>query len=181
MREMHRLKPDADAPQITLFDDQNELCQELGAVGSHGYFDPATNTIYATPQSLPHEIAHFKDFKSGRMLRPEEITDPEGRDRARIRNEIVAVLYAWKKNADVRILLKHEKLFLDWFHYVLEKGQIPFEDNFKSWRFQLIQDCSDWLVSADNTDFLRLAGFFHHYLESTPLALRRFPAHNFRP
>ena len=152
-----------DCPEIFLFETSAELQAHLGIQNTHGLYETASKKIYATPESLAHEFAHFRDHESGRYQFPNHFKEPRLKDQARIRNEIVAVLFSWQKTANLKGLLSHEKDFLDWFHYQQDKTSGSNDKDFKSWKFREIQDYAEWVSSSSH--FPKLRHIFSHYLD----------------
>lgn len=154
---MERIPKNGDEPEIYLFESAKELSEYLGHACTHGMYDPQANRIYATWSSLPHEIAHYKDFQSGKM-KSEEISD-------RLRNELVAVLYSWQKQSNPNNFLQHEKEFLEAFYYLLETDGLKLDRPFEELSFKQIQSIADQLASHENPLVEKLVHLFGHYLD----------------
>lgn len=135
----------------------------LGIQNTHGLYETIGKRIYATPDSLAHEFAHFRDHQSGRYQFPKAAKEPKAKEQARIRNEIVAVLFSWQKTAKISSLLPHEKDFLDWFHYQHERAETKNSKEFQAWKFQEIQNFAEWVVTSKH--FSKLRHIFAHYLD----------------
>jgi hypothetical protein len=172
IERVQHLKATATEPEIYLFEDVVELQRELGFSGTHGAFDPAHKIIYATPQSLAHELAHYKDHLSGGYRSPHLLSQSDAKDRARLRNEIVAVLFSWQKMASPEFLLAHEKEFLTWFHFQLDKNKLSPPKDFKEWKFKEIQNSAEDLTAENSEHWNKLKVIFAHYLND-PLELPR--------
>lgn len=167
---MRKFPADGQLPEIWLFESPAELRECLGHASSYGAYFPEENRIYALESSLAHEVAHFKDHKSGRMKNPRELPDPKSRRKARLRNEIVAILYSWQKTAQVENLKAHEKSFLEWFYFLLENKKLTLpKDEFENLHFSELQEIAERLVTESSEWSIQLEVFFEHYLrlEST--------------
>ncbi len=158
-------------PTIKIFDDLSELRKHCGEKLTHGYFDPQNNVIIATVASVAHEIGHYRDFKSGRMKTFQETEDSEERSRQRIRNEIVAILFAYQRVSDQYGLLPYEKDFIEWlvFHWDRSKAFAEWRtiaSHVSQLRFEQIQDLGDWLLRPDQEWSKKLRKIFYVYLKS---------------
>jgi hypothetical protein len=158
-------------PTIKIFDNISELQKHCGEKLTHGYFDPRQNLIIATVASVAHEIGHYRDFKSGRMkLIPEELSSEE-RVRLRIRNEIVAILFAYQRVSDQYGLLPYEREMIEWIVFHWERSK-PFAKwrahaaHVSQLRFEEIQDLSDWLLQPEHNWGEKLRKIFYAYLKT---------------
>ncbi|TVQ79085.1 MAG: hypothetical protein EA369_05805 [Bradymonadales bacterium] len=165
---MKCFKASSEEPEILLFDSVDEIRKELGFVGTHGVFDPNEFKIYATLQSLPHEIGHYKDFRSGRMRPPHLEGSVETKNLARLRNEMVATLYAWKKTADPTFLLPYEREFIEWVYFQIDRGHSLHTHELKDWSFSDIQDFVEHFIANKPTELKKLRTLFAHYLDRIP-------------
>lgn len=152
-------------PEIVLYDSLEELRKALGQPLTHGLYDKEQHRIHATAQSLAHEIAHFKDFKSGRLVSTESINDPAQRRRARIRNEMVAIIFAWIKTREVSVLPEHEKKFLEWLYLMIDSGRLTPEEPLETMSFQSIQNFAERILNEAKDQERVLAQIFKHYLK----------------
>jgi hypothetical protein len=155
---MEVIPHNGDEPEIRLFPTIADLRTHLGHAYTHGMYDPKTNTIYATWHSLPHELGHYKDFISGKMS-----YDPDGQ----LRNELLAVLFAWQKHPDLHSFLSHEKEFLEAFYYMLEREIIKFEKEFQKAAFSEIQEIANDLSKPEHPLYKKTKNLFKHYLEKS--------------
>lgn len=158
MKVIDRLAP--DQPEIYLYESIEELRNALGYPHVHGIYEPSKNRIHATPISLAHELAHFKDHLSGNFKDPENYQG-EKRIQAHIRNEAVAVLFAWLKQAQPKNFLDYEKEFLDLAYYAANTLNPPKDIN--CFKFSEIQSFIDWLCLAEHSWHQRLRKIFEHY------------------
>jgi len=156
-----------DEPQMKLYRDLSELQAATGEQVTHGWFDPSTNTIVATLESSAHEIGHYMDFKSGRMALSSSTDSPLLRAQKRLRNEIVAILFAAQKISGQKHLLPYERDFLDWFEFMLKRNEF-FDQTpmlpFGEWSLKQIQDFAEFSVKDEHPWFERLEYIFRHYL-----------------
>jgi len=164
---MDLIPAQADEPEIILFSSLSELTEHLGYPCTHGFFDPKKNKIYATKQSLAHEIAHFKDFRSGRMCSLGSLKDEEAKISAILRNEMVAILYAWSRKPEPQDFLKHEKEFLEAYYFCKETGLIiGFEKEIEAMSFKEIQFLAENLSSSSFVLYPKFKNLFHHYMDN---------------
>jgi hypothetical protein len=175
---MVEVEPKEGEPRLRLFESLEELRRETGETHTHGYFDPATNTIVATLDSCAHELGHWKDYQSGRMRMVQPALDGLERAQSRMRNEIVAILFAAQKVTPGPQLLDYERNFCDWFLFMLKKQKFSdfmrpevLSKTFSAWSFSEIQDFSEWVVKEHHDWFERLEFIFRHYLQDTHVAL----------
>ena len=150
----------AEQPEIYLYESIEELRSVLGYPHVHGLYEPSKNRIHATPISLAHELAHFKDHLSGDFKDPENYQGEE-RIQAHIRNEAVAILYAWLKQAQTKNFLDYEKEFLDLAYFASSSLTPPKDINL--FKFSDIQKFIDWLCSPEHSWYPRLRKIFEHY------------------
>jgi hypothetical protein len=158
-------------PTIKIFDDVSELQKHCGEKLTHGYFDPRQNVIIATVASVAHEIGHYRDFRSGRMKPFQEALSSEERARLRIRNEIVAILFAYQRVSDQYGLLPYEREFIEWivFHWDRSKSFADWKQrapHVAQLKFEQIQDLGDWLLKPEQDWGKRLRKIFHAYLRT---------------
>ena len=158
MKVIERLS--AEQPEIYLYESIEELRSVLGYPHVHGLYEPSKNRIHATPISLAHELAHFKDHLSGDFKDPENYQGEE-RIQAHIRNEAVAILYAWLKQAQTKNFLDYEKEFL-YLAYFASSSLTPPKD-INLFKFSDIQKFIDWLCSPEHSWYPRLRKIFEHY------------------
>jgi hypothetical protein len=152
-------------PLLQVYDSIDELSTAIGQNQSHGFFDPRSNTIVATWDSVAHELGHFKDFQSGRMKNPRLATKPEEQASATIRNEIVAILYSHQKTGVPSGLLAYETDFLEWFYLEQKRKQFSqWPEEFKDWTFPQIQDFAEWAAHPQRDWCARLEFIFRDYL-----------------
>ena len=152
-------------PEIYIFETIEELRIELGHTKTYGLYDHRQNRIYATMASLSHEVAHYRDFHSGQMPRPEILKDPAARRRAKIRNEAVAILFSWIKTREISRLPEHERRFLEWVYFMIDSGRVTPEEPLESMKFSKLQSFADQLVNSAAEQEAVLCEFFSHYLE----------------
>lgn len=152
-------------PDVYLYDTVEELRQELGYPFVSGLFDDEANVIHATRESLAHEIAHFKDKKSGRYLNWQELKSPEERRRAQIRNELVAILYSWKKMAEPQFFHAFEQEILELFYYQIDQGFLPERaGQLSDLTFSDIQDFAELWLQNSSANLAKLESCLSHYL-----------------
>jgi len=169
---MFEIPPHGDQPLIRVFDNSDELQKATGHRVCHGYFDAKENLIVATADSVAHEIGHFKDFRSGRMKVVGEIDDPQERIEARLRNEIVAILFSYAKCGQGGATLKHEVKFLDWIRYLANREDHSLlQRKIESLKFSEIQDLAEWLTLSTQSWFDRLQFIFRSYLTDEQFVL----------
>lgn len=161
-------------PTIHLYDTAEELFEATGQRTAEGYFDAKENVIVATIHSVAHEIGHYRDFESGRMVVITPSLNATERAQARLRNEIVATLFARSKTDSVEAFAQHEVDFLAWFELERNRENLPFDYLYDlgSWPFSRIQDFADYVVQNQHPWFGHLLSIFRPYLsgeEQTPL------------
>jgi hypothetical protein len=164
---MIEIPRNGDIPLIKLYHDLDELQRETGQTVFHGIFDANKNMILATIDSVAHEIGHYKDFRSGKLINILEISDPMERVSARIRNEMVAIIFASSRAGDGGTSLEYEINFLSWLDYQRshEKKFGPhFDKEISSLKLNEIQELSDWLSAPTQSWFERLQIIFKSYL-----------------
>lgn len=163
---MIQIPRDGDTPLIKLFQTLEELQRETGQKVAHGFYDPTTNTILATIDSVAHEIGHYRDLKSGRIKNVTEIQDTAKRIEARIRNELVAILFASAKCGGGGAHFGYEVDFLVWLDFM--RGQESFGPHsgthIKDLKLSEIQDLADFLADQNQQWFSKLEYIFRHYL-----------------
>lgn len=163
---MPKIIPAQDGlPEIHIFETVEELQRQLGHRNTYGFYDRANNRIYATMASLSHEIAHYRDYHSGQMPRPELLKEPAARRRAKIRNEAVAILFSWIKTREITRLPEHERRFLEWVYFMIDSGRVIPEEPLENMKFARLQSFADQLVSSAAEQEAVLCEFFSHYLE----------------
>ncbi len=167
-----------DEPRMRLFESLDELSRETGQSVSHGYFDATNNMIVATLDSCAHEVGHYRDWKSGRMKFVKADDLPLVKAQGRMRNEIVAIIFAHQKVPSHKGLLDYELGFIEWFLFMLKRNK--FETFMRpelcrrpidQWMLSDIQDMAEWLVREDHEWFERLEFIFRHYNVDTHLTL----------
>lgn len=165
---MFQVPREGETPLIKLFQTVSELQKETGQRVFHGIYDSSTNTIMATIDSVAHEIGHYRDFKSGRLVNPADLSDPQRRIEARIRNEIVAILYASTKVGDAGTALEYEIEFLTWLEYMRKTSNFGphHHRNLSDLTLKEIQDIADFTSNAETPWFERLEYLFREYLSS---------------
>ncbi len=166
-------------PRLQLYESIQELRKDTGQKVSHGYFDAANNTVVATLYSVAHELGHFHDYRSGKMKVIASIKNKTEKSSARIRNEIVAILYARSKVKAKEHFLDYEQEFLDWFLFNRASktfGPHP-EFEIENLKIEKIQEISDWVVLKDRPWLEKLRHIFRHYLldEQPSLTYHRSP------
>lgn len=154
---MHEL-PISTGPKIYLYESLQELRDQLQYPYTHGLYEPEKNCIHATYDSLAHEIAHFKDYTSGAWRNSPTETLP-------LRNELVAVLFAWKQHPKPSAFLKHEQEFLEWYFYMNESKKLPGDPSLRSLSFKEIQKLADDITHSKTRSFQKPKKLFRHYLE----------------
>jgi len=164
---MKHIPPRETEPEIFLFESLEDLREELGHSHTHGLYDSVKNRIYATWDSLPHEIAHFKDFRSGKLRTIRKITDPKEKVRTLLRNEMLAVLYAWQKLAKPSSFLSYEKEFLEAVYYFIENQSASNMKSLDHFSFSELQEFADKLASPEHPLFEKFKVLFSHYLDGT--------------
>jgi hypothetical protein len=167
------IPPLKDEPTIKVFDTIQELTADTGYQGYHGIYDPKANMILATADSLPHEIGHYRDYRSGRMRIVSRIEDPLLRAEARLRNEIVAIMFAYAKVGEGGTSLEHEYRFLQWIEF-MRKGKTfgpHCAKKFNQFTLGEMQDFAEWLVMHEHPWFSRLEYMFRSYLTNEMLTL----------
>ena len=153
-------------PIIKIFESLEELKAETGQSACHGFFDAKANTILATADSVAHEVGHFLDFKSGGLKDPSKEKDPQKKAAVALRNEIVAVVFAFAKCGEGGTSLNYEIRFMEWLHYSRKSGDFgphP-QKNLSEFSFSEIQALANWLVQIEHAWFDRLSHFFRTYL-----------------
>jgi hypothetical protein len=151
-------------PEIYLYETIDELRDHLGYPHVHGLYEPSKNRIHATPNSLAHEFAHFKDHATGAFRDPEQL-EGEKKIQAFIRNEAVAILFAWLKQPRVENFLSFEKEFLDLAYFASKHVEPRIDIN--NIVFHEMQKYVDWLCQADHSWHPRLKKIFEHYWKET--------------
>ncbi|PIR23706.1 MAG: hypothetical protein COV44_01390 [Deltaproteobacteria bacterium CG11_big_fil_rev_8_21_14_0_20_45_16] len=170
---MNVIPAQADEPEIILFSSLSELTSYLGYPCTHGLFDAKQNKIYATKQSLAHEIAHFKDFKSRRMKSIGAMKTEEDKISAVLRNEMVAILYAWSRKPEPQDFLKHEKELLEAFYYCKDNQIIEgLKKELEDMSFKEIQALAETLSSPNFELYPKFKTLFHHYMDTAERELQ---------
>lgn len=162
-----RIPPRGDDPQILIFDSAEELQKETGQSVAHGYFDPKSNSIFATADSVAHEIGHYLDFKSGRLKSAANHLSVEQKTAFRLRNEVVAILFAYAKCGDGGASLPYEYQFIKWLRFMrteVERFGPHHETPMEKLKLAEIQNLADWLTDHEHPWFERLRHFFQTYL-----------------
>ena len=147
-----------------MYDSLDELRNELGQPLTHGLYDPALNCIHATKETLAHEIAHYRDLQSGRMPRPAQIENLNERRRARLRNEIVAILFSWIKTREIKHLAEHERRFLEWLYFLIDRGVATPQEPLETMSFEEMQNFATDLVDYSDQENAALDTIFRHYI-----------------
>jgi len=153
-------------PTIRVFESLEEFHTETKQSVCHGFFDTKANMILATADSVAHEIGHYLDLKSGAFKNPDKETHPVKKIKACLRNEIVAILFAFTKCGDGGTSLSYELQFLQWLQFFRKAerfGPQP-EKEISDFGLKEIQNLADWLVKPDHPWFNRLCHFFQTYL-----------------
>lgn len=164
---MFQIPREGETPLIRLFSSLEEMKNETGRKFSHGTFDPTTNTILATLDSLAHEIGHYRDFRSGRLRNPSLMSNSQARIEARLRNEIVAILFASTKIGDAGTSLPYEIEFMTWLEFMRKKDFGPHSGaTLKDLQLSQIQDLAEFLADANSGWFEKLEYLFRDYLGS---------------
>ncbi len=162
-----RIPPLGDQPTIIVFDSPQELQAETGQSLCHGLFDPKKNTILATADSVAHEIGHYLDFKSGQFRIVSSHFSSEEKISARLRNEIVAILFAYAKVGEGGTSLSYEWQFVKWLMFMRANVNRfgPHTDiSLNNLKLEQIQEIADWLTNHEHPWFARLKFFFGSYL-----------------
>ncbi len=165
---MKELRLSADEPLIQLCENQAELEALCGCKGLHGFFDPERNLIVSTADSLAHEIGHYRDYRSGKMKRASDISDPLERAEIRLRNEIVAVLFAYSKAGEGGVAQAYEFEFIRWCESLIqnEPALKKFSKDLKKISFIEMQEIAEILANSSKNWFARLEFLFASYLQS---------------
>jgi hypothetical protein len=163
---MLQIPREGDTPLIKLFQNVEELQRETGQRVFHGIFDPTTNTILATIDSVAHEVGHYRDLKSGRLRNISAITEPHKKMEARLRNEIVAILFASSKCGDAGTSLPYEIDFLSWLDFTRKQSAFgpAAELEMKDLKLNQIQDLADYIADSSQPWFEKLEYIFRQYL-----------------
>ena len=167
------VSPTGSEPTLQIFDTLTELRSTTGHQGYHGFFDPRQNTIIATADSLPHEIGHYRDFKSGRMANTSTLLDKKLRAEGRIRNEIVAILFAYSKVGEGGTALEYEYRLIQWIEF-MRKDQCfgpHTSKDLKEFTLSEIQDFAEWVVMHEHPWYARLEYLFRAYIADELTAL----------
>lgn len=164
---MHTIPADKDLPEIYLFESKEELEKYMESKNISGAFSAADNRVYATKESLAHELAHFKDHKSGKMPRPNATNSKEETTKALVRNEIVAVAYSWQKLGTPEILLKHEKEFLELYYFLHERRSLNNLKPIEELSFAEIQSLAEELSDNSHPYFEKTKYLFEHYIDAS--------------
>lgn len=161
------IKATDSEPDIWLYDKASDLQAHWGYPAVNGFFDLATNTIHATRDSLAHEIAHFKDIQSGRFVDWQKTSlSLCDQTSAQIRNEVVAIVYAWRKNAEPEKFSKFEKELLELIYHILDTEHFPYDNrDLASLKFSEIQDLADWISKPERGFRPKLEQIFGHYIQ----------------
>lgn len=169
-------------PYLKLFSTYEEMSRVTGQKHSHGYFDPQTNTVVATLDSCAHEIGHFRDFKSGRMRMVDLQATPLARAQGRMRNEIVAILFAFQRVPSNPNLLPYEREFLEWFQFMLSRKRLEswmrpevVQKRLPDWSLSDLQDVAEFLIKEDSEWFEKLEYIFRHYLQDAHVTVTYRP------
>lgn len=157
---------EGDHPTIKVFESLDELARETGQSVCHGFFDVRAYTIMATADSVAHEIGHFLDIKSKKFKDLSKATSLSEKIEASLRNEIVAVLFAYSKCLEGGTSLSYETQFIEWLKHSrkhLDFGPHP-KKELSKFSFREIQDLAEWLTDPKQSWFKRLTHFFRSYL-----------------
>lgn len=171
---MIEVPANGEEPRIRIYENKEELERETGMKTVHGYFDPKENIIIATLDTVAHEVGHYLDFKHGGLKIAAQLKDPIERSQAKMRNEIVAILYAHKKLGGKGKYLPHEVDFLEWLYFMKSQkkdfgphAEIPYEKLSVS----QIQEIANWVVLSEHEWFQKLEHIFRAYLQEENMAL----------
>lgn len=160
------IPPQGGQPTIKVFDSLDELQSETGQRTCHGFFDARSNTIFATADSIAHEVGHFLDVKSGKFKDPDRLQSSIEKIEACLRNEIVAVLFAYTKCGEGGTSLIHEARFIEWLRFSRKAqafGPSP-EASLGDLDFKQIQELGTWISASEHPWFDRIKTFFKTYL-----------------
>ncbi|MBN8554192.1 MAG: hypothetical protein J0L93_02010 [Deltaproteobacteria bacterium] len=166
---MIEIPRNGDTPLIKLFQSLKELQTHTGETTFHGIFDANQNMILATIDSVAHEIGHYKDFRSGKLKNVSDIQDAQLRISARMRNEIVAILFASSRAGDGGTSIDYEIDFISWldFQRSREKNFGPSSSKkLSDLKFNEIQELADWLSIPTQIWFKKLQLIFKNYLNN---------------
>lgn len=163
---MIQIPREGDTPLIKLFQTIEELQRETGQKVFHGIYDPKSNTIMATIDSVAHEVGHYRDLRSGRLRNIQEISNQEKRIEARIRNEIVAILFASSKCGDAGTAIPYEIEFMTWLDYTRARStHWPHATkSLKDLKLNEMQDLADFVSDSHQPWFEKLEFIFREYL-----------------
>ncbi|MDB5037640.1 MAG: hypothetical protein JWQ35_1168 [Bacteriovoracaceae bacterium] len=153
-------------PTIKVFESVKELQAETGQTVCHGFFDAESNMIIATADSVAHEVGHYLDFKSGKLKVLKNSASPIKKIEACLRNEIVAILFAYTKCGEGGASLIYEVRFLEWLRFTRRSQKFGphAERSLLELNLKEIQDLADWVTLSEHSWFDRLNYFFKNYL-----------------
>lgn len=164
---MHTIPAEKNLPEIYLFETRAELEEHLKSKNISGAFSSSENRIYATKESLAHELAHYRDFQSGRMPKLHAESPEIEKTKALVRNEIVAVSFAWQKLGNPDTLLKHEKEFLELYYFLHDRRSLKNLRPIEEMSFDEIQNLADELSDEAHPYFEKTQYLFKHYLDAS--------------
>lgn len=160
-------------PTVKIFNSQQEIEAETHIKLCHGFYDPSKNLILATADSVAHEIGHFRDIRSGKF---KELCANQSRNdviEAKMRNELVAILFSYSKCGIGGTTLEHEYKLMSWLLFQHQKNHLgDFNQKpIQEWTLTEIQDASDWLVKHEHPWRERLEFLFKGYLIDQHISL----------
>ncbi len=160
----HELDLGAGYPRIHVCESLAELEKLTGLKLCHGFFDPQKFEIYATADSIAHEVGHVKDISSGLYRSPAQEVDALGRATALLRNETVAILFAYSKMGIGAANLPHEVKLVDWLLFETKRKSFAKDIQFESASMSAIQNFAQWLVEPEHAWRRHLEFIFRGYL-----------------
>lgn len=179
---------EAGMPAVKICNSPEEVQSEANIKLCHGFYDPQRNLIIATADSVAHEIGHFRDIKSGRFkkistdasgLNTERLAAASCRDTIadKMRNELVAILFAFSKCGIGGTTLEHEYKLMSWIQFQHSKNQFERFNSkpISNWTLGEIQDATEWIVRPEHAWRERLEFLFKGYLLDDHLSFKYSP------
>lgn len=158
-------------PIIKICENPDEIQAIAGQRFCHGVYLPASNTIVATADSIAHEIAHFRDIQSGSFINTLAMNQTDDLRGAKMRNEIVAILFSFQKCGPGGAHLPREKKFIDWIKFnwkqIFEHYSTvskPSKTLLNELSFNELQSLSSWIVRDNQPWREQLEFYFRSYL-----------------
>ena len=151
-------------PRIHVCQNAEEMEKISGIKLCHGFFDPKKFEIYATADSIAHEVGHVKDISSGLFRSASTDLDSSQRATWLMRNEAVAIFFAFSKVGIGGANLPHEAHLINWIEFQTKKKSFEKLCDLKNASFDEIQKFASWLTEPAHSWRKHLEFIFRAYL-----------------